>query len=362
MATEIRAWPDIAIPPGELLAETLESVGMTQAELARRTGRPVQAINEIVHGTKEITPETALQLERVLGVPAHVWVRLEADYRYNVARLQDRKSLENEVPLAEAYPYREMVRCKWVANVQDKVEQVSELLRFFRVSSLRQLETRELEVAWRRSTKVVIERAALLAWLCQGEREAERLNDVAETFDRDLLKSKLSLFRSLTTQPAVSLGPAMRQHLAECGVALAFVQHLPRTGVHGATQWHSSRVAMQLSVRFKWNDIFWFSFFHELGHLLLHPRRGVFVNPESGDKSRDEQEADRFAADTLIPPNEFTAKCAHLDATTSAAAIVVCAKEIGIAPGILVGRLQHEKLLPRSHLNHLKQRFELASQ
>ena len=361
MATEVRSWPDIAIPPGELLAETLESVGMTQAELARRTGRPVQAINEIVHGAKEITPETALQLERVLGVPAHVWVRLEADYRYNVARLQDQKSLENEVPLAEVYPYREMAKYKWVANVQDKVEQVSELLRFFRVSSLRQLETRELEVAWRRSTKVVIERPALLAWLCQGEREAERLN-VVEAFDRDLLRSKLSLFRSLTTQSAASFRPAMRQNLAECGVALAFVQHLPKTGVHGATQWQSSRVVIQLSVRFKWNDIFWFSFFHEIGHLLLHPRRGVFVNPESGDKSSDEKEADRFAADTLIPPSDFEAKCANLGATTSAAEIVACAKDIGIAPGILVGRLQHENLLPRSHLNHLKQRFELAGQ
>lgn len=361
MATEVRSWPDIAIPPGELLAETLESVGMTQAELARRTARPVQAINEIVHGTKEITPETALQLERVLGVPAHVWVRLEADYRCNVARLQDLKGLKDEVPLAEAYPYREMARHGWVADVRDRTEQVGELLKFFRVSSLRQLETRELEVAWRRSAKVVISKAALLAWLCQGEREAERLK-VAEAFDKDLLRSKLPLFRSLTTRPASSFGPAMRQHLAECGVALAFVPHLPGTGVHGATQWHSSRVVMQLSVRFKWNDIFWFSFFHELGHLLLHPRRGVFVNPESGDKSSDEKEADRFAADTLIPPSEFTAKCAHLGATTSAAAIIACAKEIGIARGILVGRLQYENLLPRSHLNHLKERFALASQ
>ena len=87
MATEEPIWPDIAIPPGETLAETLEALSLTQAELARRAGRPVQAISEIIRGRKEITPETALDLERVLGTPAHVWVRLEADYRLTKARL-----------------------------------------------------------------------------------------------------------------------------------------------------------------------------------------------------------------------------------------------------------------------------------
>ncbi len=91
MATESRPWPDVAIPPGELLAETLEVLGMTQAELARRAARPVQAINEMVKGRKRITPETALQLERVLGVPAHVWVRLQANYELVRARLGARR-------------------------------------------------------------------------------------------------------------------------------------------------------------------------------------------------------------------------------------------------------------------------------
>ena len=88
MTTEKRVWPDIAIPPGETLAETLAAVGMTQAELAKRMGRPPQAISEIIRGTKAITPRTAIQLELVLGMPAHVWVRLEADYRYNKVRIE----------------------------------------------------------------------------------------------------------------------------------------------------------------------------------------------------------------------------------------------------------------------------------
>src|SRR5262245_15008521 len=105
MATNTRAWPDIAIPPGQLLAETLEMLSLSQAELARRADRPAQVINEIVRGTKELTPETALQFERVLGVPAHIWTRLEADYRHNKARLEDQARLKGELPLLSRYPY-----------------------------------------------------------------------------------------------------------------------------------------------------------------------------------------------------------------------------------------------------------------
>ena len=163
METEIRSWPEVAIPPGDLLAETLEALGMTQAELARRTGRPGQAINEIVRGAKEITPETALQLERVLGVPAHVWVRLEADYRYNLVRLQDRKRLEEEIPLAEKYPYKAMVADGWVSDAQVGVARVAALLAFFRVNSLRQPEMRQLGVVVgsRRRLEICAGRAAM---------------------------------------------------------------------------------------------------------------------------------------------------------------------------------------------------------
>src|SRR6476659_2416284 len=86
MATE-RAWPDLAIPPGELLAEELAARGMTQSQLARQMGRPLQAINEIVRGKKRITGETALQLAEALGTSAELWMRLESDYELNRARL-----------------------------------------------------------------------------------------------------------------------------------------------------------------------------------------------------------------------------------------------------------------------------------
>ena len=331
---------------------------MTQAELARRTGRPGQAINEIVRGAKEITPETALQLERVLGVPAHVWVRLEADYRYNLVRLQDRKRLEEEIPLAEKYPYKAMVANGWVSDAQVGVARVAALLAFFRVNSLQQPEMRQLAVVWRKSAKVEISRGALLAWLRQGEREAENA-EVAASFNKELLRTYLPEVRRLTRSDPDTFTPRLRSILAACGVALAFVPHLPKTGVQGATQWLGHKALIQLSVRYRWSDILWFSLFHELGHLLLHHRRGIFVNPEGGEKSSEEQAADKFASDVLIPPDRFAVFTASCGGRPSAGAVDAFAREIEVAPSVVVGRLHYEKLMPPSHLNHLRPRFEL---
>lgn len=357
-----KVWPDVAVPPGELLVETLETLGMTQAELARRTGRPVQAINEIAKGAKGITPETALQLERVLGVPAHVWTRLEADYRYNVARLEDIKRLEDEIPLAEKYPYKEMCQHGWVPAAGDDIGRVSELLCFFRVSSLQHLESRELAVVWRKSAKVEISRQALLAWLAQGEREAGKVPNVAASFDREELRRRLPELRRATREDTEVCARTIRSLLAACGVAITFVPHLKKTGAHGATQWLGSCALVQLSVRYRWSDILWFSLFHEIGHLVLHHRRGVFVNPHGSEKSSDEHAADKFASDTLIPPDRYTKFRASCSGRPSAADVDRFARELEIAPSIVVGRLQHDEVLPRTHLNYLRPRLELVNQ
>ena len=96
MAIEKRFYSDLPIPPGEYLAEVIAVKGISQAELARRLGRPFQAVNEIIKGEKAITPATALQLERALDVPAHIWTGLESRYRLIKARLEEKKQIQKE--------------------------------------------------------------------------------------------------------------------------------------------------------------------------------------------------------------------------------------------------------------------------
>jgi addiction module HigA family antidote len=86
--------PHYAAPPGEMLAETIEYLGITLTEPARRMGRPLKTINEIVQGKAAVTAVTALELERVLGVPVHLWMSMEANYREHLARQRATEKLE----------------------------------------------------------------------------------------------------------------------------------------------------------------------------------------------------------------------------------------------------------------------------
>ena len=88
--TTRRVWPDVAIPPGETLAEELEARRLSQKALALKMRRPVQVVNEIVLGKKQIVARTALDLERALGIPAEFWMNLEVGYQLARARLDRR--------------------------------------------------------------------------------------------------------------------------------------------------------------------------------------------------------------------------------------------------------------------------------
>jgi HTH-type transcriptional regulator/antitoxin HigA len=352
METRERIWPDIAIPPGELLAETLEALGMSQAELARRMGRPAQAINEMVQGKKEITPETALQFERVLGTPAHVWVGLESDYRFLKAKLEEAATLQAQAPLAEQFPFGEMAALQWVRAVTKPGDRVRELLRFFGVAGLQQVELPA--VAWRRA-KVAPSRHALAAWLREGERRAQRVQ--VPDYDPDALNALVVRLRSLTLDEQ-NFGDRLRQWLHDCGVVVVFVEELKHTGAHGVTRWIGKRPVMQLSIFYRWYDIFWFTVFHEIAHILRH-RRDMFIELEGGASNGEaEEDANRFAADALIPPGEYARFLQQARTPLSEHTVRRFADRIGVHPSVVIGRLQHDSRLPRTHLNGLRPRLQ----
>ena len=143
----------------------------------------------------------------------------------------------------------------------------------------------------------------------------------------------------------------------QAGVALALVPPLPKTALSGAAWWLSPKKAViQLSARHKSDDHLWFSFYHEAAHLLLHSKKSVFVDEVAGNGTDIEEEANRWAARTLVPPREWRRFVATLPRRKLA--VQAFADQQGIAPGIVVGMLQHEGVIPWSHLNGLKVRLK----
>lgn len=359
-ALQNRYTPDYVSPPGETLEELLEEREMTQAELAERMGRPKKTISEIINGKAAITPETALQLERVLSIPASFWNNRERDYREALARQEEQERLEKQVAWLKQIPVKDMVKQKWIQSYQDKVEQLREVLNFFAVASPEQW--REFcsgtNVEFRKSFAFQSDPGAVAAWLRRGEIVAAEID--CATYDANKFKETLQQIRPLTIEPPEIFQSKVVPFCAAAGVAVVFVPELPKTRTCGATRWlNPNKALIQLSLRYKTNDHLWFAFFHEAGHILLHGKKNIFleVKGTQGDK---EEEADKFAANLLIPPAQLKRFLASSQ-RPSKEEIAQFSSEIGIAPGIVVGRLQHDRVLPPSHCNDLKRRFEWMS-
>lgn len=355
--------PNYAVPPGETLLDTLEELNMTQAELARRMNRPVKTINEIIKAKAEITPVTSLELERATGVPASLWNNLEKNYRDKLARIKERARLENHVDFLEIIPLKEMIRRSWISKSKDKVDQLVEVLNFFRISTIESWETiwgSELSgnVAFRKALSFDSDKGATSAWLRRGEIEAELISCIP--FNKAQFKSLLqNEIRKLTQEPNPQIFlPELVRICAEVGVAVVLVKELPECRVNGATYWvNPQKAVIQLSARYRSDDHLWFTFYHEAGHIVLHGKTETFLEyKKDTEQENKEQEADEYATETLIPSVKYRA---FVSRTTyySYEAVGTFATTVGVSPGILVGRLQHDGLVPYSNLNTLKTRY-----
>lgn len=333
--------PDWTMPPGELLQAELEVRQMTQAELAARTGLSAKHVNQVIKGLVPLSADTALLLERTLDVPSRVWNAAEAQYRDNVTRRTALQRLNEHASWATAFPLAELRRRGALKPHSPDEPVVETLLRFFGVASPSAWETVYAQASFRRAqhTKVSVQNTT--AWLRLVELRALELAGRLKPppFSAKALRALLPKLRQLTLEAddRVALGEA-QQICANAGVLIVFVPTLPNTGINGATRWLGDIPIVAVTQRYKQHDIFWFSFFHELSHVLLHPKRGSYVSrKENDDIDGLEREADQHAADLLIPAS-FVPRLRQ----AGPAAAPSLAGELNVAVSIVAGRMARE--------------------
>ena len=350
--------PDYAVAPGTILAERLEAHDMSYADFARRCGRSPKLISEIVAGKAPVEPETALQFEKVTGVAAHIWLGLEADYKLHRAQEAEAKRAAKSTSWAKRFPLKDLVK----RGVMDKpslpADAVSGLLAFFGVASVEAWTVKygAASVNYRHSPSFDSDECALATWRRLGELEAER--QTCALFNAARFKRSLGEIRALTREPFCEAIRKARERCNEAGVVLVLIPPLPKAAISGAAWWLSSQKAViALSARHKTDDHLWYSLFHEAAHILLHSKRDVFIDSKEIGADVREVEANRWAADCLIPDKawELFVETGPKNVPT----VRRFAQEQGIAPGVVVGRLQHEGRLPWGHpLKKLKRRLE----
>lgn len=361
--------PDWVSPPGEAIQDLAEERGWSQQELARRLGYTEKHVSQLVNGKVALTVDAAQRLERVLGSTLDFWLNLEANYRRHGARLAAAQQQATWTDWLDELPLKDIMACGALPKVRldarSKPGLVDACLKLFGVASPQEWRTHygAMQVAFRRSRPDQSDVGAIATWLRLGEQQAERQD--GPDYDAARFKKALVHLRALTTEPPAVFEPAMRRLLHEAGVAFVLVPAIPRARVSGVARWLAPhRPLIQLSLYGKTNDKFWFTFFHEAAHVLLHganksDRQSIFLDDPNSAHSEDprEHEANTWAGDWLIPVEQ-----AHLlPGLRSKAAVRAFAQQLGIHPGIVVGRLQHDGLIEPSWFNDLKAPLQLKA-
>lgn len=352
---------DWVSPAGDSILDLIEERDWSQAELALRLGMSAKHLNRLIKGKAALSYDTALKLERVLGSTSSFWMNREIRYQEQLARLDAQQQFDLWSDWLELLPVSALRKMGVIEQSNaDKAGLVETLLAFFGVASPQEWQQHYLsmDVCFRRTNEGQADTGAIASWLRLGELEAEKMT--IPKYNRSKFERAVKVIRSLTTESPDTFLPILKEHCNAAGVKLVLVKSIPGTHVSGVARWlngHSPLI--QLSLYGKKNDKFWFTFFHEAAHILLHAdgKQNIFLDDiEFNDTAKEEREANAFARELLIPEIHRY----ELASLRYEEEINYFANKLGIHPGIVVGRLQYDgQLSYKSTLNRLKESFDV---
>lgn len=342
-------------PPGEYIKDELVARGWTQTDLARILDRPFPAVNEIIAAKRRITRDTAIGLGEAFGTGPEIWLNLESAYRLGQAE-EATSDVARRARAYELAPVREMVRRKWIGPAKQVGELENELKAFFEIDSLSG-DPPAIPHAARRSGSDVSVSPALRAWLYRT-RAVARSAPVSAVFNDETFTRATGQLAQL--RRGVDEIRLVAKVLADCGIRFLVVEHLKGTHIDGTCFWlDSASPVVAVSLRYDRLDWFWFTLMHELGHVQrrdgLETAQSIDVNLVGAGslttevKPLMEQEADRFAANFLVPQNELEGFIARVGPLYSKTRIRGFAARLGVHPALVLGQLARRDEVGYSH-------------
>ncbi|HQM96477.1 MAG TPA: HigA family addiction module antitoxin [Clostridia bacterium] len=343
----------IAIPPGMTIREQLEIRGMSQKEFAKRMDISEKHISHLINGKVELTYDVAYRLESVLGIPQRFWLNLEMLYREQITQVESENDMEKDEEIVKKIPYAMIASMGWVPKTKKSKEKVINLRKFFEVAKLNVLENICIPgIAYKSDNSNAITDYSLAVWAQKARIEGRKLNVLPINIPS--LREKIPHLRALTVMnPSDSLHK-LTEILANCGIAAVFLPQIGGSFRHGASFIDGKHIVLGLTSTGKDADKFWVHMFHEIYHII----EGHITLSEKSSLKKEEA-ADDFARDTLINRESYYRFCEKNDFTKKA--IKKFAEEIGITPGIVLGRLQEDNKVPVNCLNELKEQYLTAN-
>ena len=358
--------PDWVSAPGDTILDILRQRRMSENQFASIMGLSAEDADHLLSGRSSITMMLARKLAEVVGASVEFWMYRDYLYRHEIERI-----FGTETEWLSDLPVGDMIRFGWLQPVPHPTNELEACLNFFDVSSVlewhQRYEALQTMTAFRTSRSFDNRPTSVAAWLRQGEIEAGRIE--CENWNPEGFLESLGSLRTLTKQKDPSrFIPIIQEVCAGNGVAVVIVRSPGGCRASGATRFVGpGKSVLQLSFRYLTDDHFWFTFFHEAGHLVLHGNQRFFASvlgearpwileglSGDGTEETEEEEANQFASSILIP-DQLQPELMALEANQRD--IVRFARRSGISPGIVVGQMQHRGRIPFDQMNQLKRRF-----
>lgn len=353
----------MAFHPGYYIAEIIEDMGVTQAEFAVRMGTTSKTLSQLVNGQANISNDLAQKLSTMLGTSIDYWLNLQSAFDEKVIEINKAKTMDEQAEIVEVIDYSYFVKLVNLPVAKSVREKISNLCSFFRIADLRILKQSDFLVNFRTGIATVEDKNIInsRAWLQTALNVAAEIETAP--FNAEKLKAFIPEIRAMTIQDPEVFLPRLREIFSDCGVAFVLLPYLKNSGINGAVKWiNQDRVVLAMNDRRLNADTFWFSLFHEIKHVLQQKTKTVFVSSSKQEmKVMDEkleEEADIFAQNTLIPIRDY--RQFSPSKYTSDAEIIAFAKKIGIHPGVVAGRLQHDHIIAPNRCSTLKQQYKIV--
>ena len=346
MATKMNGLShNLLIHPGETIKELIEEQGMSQEELAKRTTLSTKHISKIINGKMKISAMFAKKLEYVFNIPAKFWMNLQLIYDNEEIEIKEK----NDIKEAEYLILKELkkvtdycIENKIISASENKSSQVLEMRKFLRVSTLDSLSSLSLtkQVAFRVQTQKIINVNILHAWqrLCEYYTENEEPENI---FSVEKLKKEIDNIKATMFLEVNDMRIKLKEIFSKCGVIFEIIPHFTGAPVQGYLANKNDKIILCMTLRQSFADIFWFTLFHEIGHLVNDDLKGLFIDFIEYSTDKKEKNADIFAKNALINELDYINFIEKMPLTLEN--INLFAKKQKVKPYIVIGRIQKEK-------------------
>lgn len=352
----------IAFHPGFYIEEILEELEMTQDEFAKRLDVSAKTISKLVNAQIPLSNDLASKISIMLGISVETLINLQKAFELKVLEIEKEKSLDEQKEIVKTIDYNYFVRNKILPIANNVYEKIYNLCAFLKVSNLTLLTKPDLLASFRTSVLNITEKNIINAnvWLQTAINYGLKMQ--VKPFDAKKLKAAIPEIRRMTLMEPQDFIPRLEEIFKDCGVAFVLLPSLKNCGVNGVIKWFDDKVVLGINDRNLFADTFWFSLFHEIGHIFQQKKTRIIINDKLlSQTSQDlEDDADQFARNTLIPENAYISFLNLLTDNITYAQILSFAQGIEIHPGIVIGRLQHDNHISYSQFANKRVKYQIV--